>query len=210
MQTFVLKKHNGHVSTLNLGKTDEVMNRVARIVKRAIAKAKEKELFLRIVQKRRNRQYQTVYYLEPLITGQGNTTIPLLCLKSVIKEIDDSPLPEAIQRRLEDIAERKRMRKRDGEYPFVKFSRRFLNALWQGQGKGHVNIETINTFMDRKPNYGDFHQQLDYKRLLAANGLIEGDWERFIRRHERSALYRMTKTTIEAFADGRREHKETA
>ena len=95
MQTFVVNKHNGHVSTLNLGKVQDVMKRVARIVKRSIAKATEKDLFLRIVQKRRNGEYRTVYHLEPLITA-GNTeasSFPLLCLKSVIREIDDSPLP---------------------------------------------------------------------------------------------------------------------
>ena len=42
MQTFVANKHNGHVSTLNLGKTQDVMKRVARIVKRSIAKATKK------------------------------------------------------------------------------------------------------------------------------------------------------------------------
>ena len=204
MQTFVLNKHNGHVSTLNLGKTNDVMKRVARIVKRSIAKATEKDLFLRLVQKRRNGQYRTVYYLEPLIAGQVPTaSFPLLCLKSVIKEIDDGPLPAVVQQRLVDIAQANNMRLRAGEYPFVKFARRFLNAIWQGQGKAHINIETINTFMDRKPRYKDFHQQLKYKQLLANHRLIHNNWERTIKRYERSALYRMTKTMVEAFAHDR-------
>ena len=206
LQTFVVNKHNGHVSTLNLGKVQDVMKRVTRIVKRSIAKATEKDLFLRIVQKRRNGEYRTVYHLEPLITA-GNTeasSFPLLCLKSVIREIDDSPLPSSIQQRLDEVADENRMRKRRGEYPFVRFARRFLNAIWQGEGKAHINIETVNVFMDRKPTYKDFHQQLHYKRLLADCGLIHSNWERTIKRYERSALYRMTKDTLETFINDRR------
>jgi hypothetical protein len=201
LQTFVANKHNGHVSTLNLGKLTDVMKRVARIVKRSIAKATEKDLFLRLVQKRRTGQYRTVYYLEPLITARATETSspPLLCLKSVIKESDDSILPSSIQQRLEEIAKGKNMRKRGGEYPFVKFARRFLNGIWQGDGKAHINIATINAFMDRKATYKDFHQQLHYKRLLAAHGLIHDNWERTIKRYECSALYRMTKKTLEIF-----------
>ncbi len=201
MQTFVANKHNGHVSTLNLGKLQDVMKRVARIVKRSIAKATEKDLFLRLVQKRRTGQYRTVYYLEPLITARttGTSAFPLLCLKCVIREKDDSPLPPSIQQRLEKIAGENNMRKRGGDYPFVKFARRFLNAIWQGEGKAHINIETINVFMDRKTNYKDRHQQLEYKRLLAAHGFIHDNWERTIKRYERSALYRMTKATVETF-----------
>ena len=207
MQTFVLNKHNGYVSSLNLGMTTDVMNRVARIVKRSIAKATEKDLFLRLVQKRRNGQYRTVYYLEPLVAA-GNTEralLPLLCLKSVIKEIDDTPLPATVQHRLEEIALANKMRKRNSEYPFLKFARRFLNAIWQGKGKSHINIETINAFMGRKPDYKDFHQQLGYKRLLADHGLIRNDWERFVKRYERSALYRITKETLDSFAADRQQ-----
>jgi len=171
---------------------------------RAVAKAKEKDLFLRIVQKRRQGHYRTTYYLEPLITGRS-TSSSCCAYKSVIKDINDSPLPAPIQQQLDEVAHAHRMRKRGGEYPFVTFARRLLNALWRGEGKASISIETIHAFMGRKPNYGDFHQQLAYKRLLVEHGLIEGDWERFIKRHERSALYRMTKHTMEVFVEnGRR------
>ena len=88
-----------------------------------------------------------------------------------------------------ELATRWRMRRRNGEYPFIKFTRRLLNALWKAGGKGRINRETIYTFSESKnPN-----QQLHYKNLLANHRLIHGDWENFIKRNQCSSLYRLRK-----------------
>ena len=69
MTDFVVAKHNGFVSRLDVGHERDVVKQVSRIVECAVAKVDDmgKWWFTRVRQKRQSGQYQRVIYLEPVI-----------------------------------------------------------------------------------------------------------------------------------------------
>lgn len=196
LQHFALTKHNGFITTLNNGLEGEVESRVCRIVRRSIQTSTQQDLFLRIRDKRRLGHYAGGnFMLEPVIKGQ--TDSPLCSAYTCInKEIDDTPLPDSIERRLLRITKAEKMRRRDGgEYPLIRFARRLLNALWKAGGEARISRGTLSEFLGYKnPNH-----QLEYKHLLANHGLIYDGWENFVVQKRRSALYRIRKPVAKVF-----------
>ena len=83
-------------------------------------------------------------------------------------------LPPSIESEIEQIANDHRMRKRDGQYPLVRFARRLLNTLWQREGTARLSNEALVKMVGTSnPN-----QQVSYRRLLQQSGLVqEGDGE---------------------------------
>ena len=69
MTDFVVTKHNGFVSRLDVGHERDVVKQVSRIVECAVSKVDDmgKWWFTRVRQKRQSGQYQRVIYLEPVI-----------------------------------------------------------------------------------------------------------------------------------------------
>jgi hypothetical protein len=54
---------------------------------------------------------------------------------------------------LEEIIRDRRLRRRGGEYPFVRFARHLLNALWQEDGAAYISRATLLSFFGSKnPN----------------------------------------------------------
>ena len=83
-------------------------------------------------------------------------------------------LPPSIESEIEQIANDHRMRKRNGQYPLVRFARRLLNTLWQREGTARLSNEALVKMVGTSnPN-----QEVSYRRLLQQSGLIqEGDGE---------------------------------
>ena len=74
------------------------------------------------------------------------------------------------------------MRKRKGEFPFVRFARRFLNEIWKQGGEANIHYLHLNRMLDLKPDNEERGTALNYKKLLQSHGLIKGNWQKFIRR----------------------------
>ena len=195
LQQFALTKHNGFITTLNNGLVAEVESRVGRIVRGAVATSTNQDLFFRIREKRRLGKYARNLMLEPVIRGTTSTS-SCTAYTCIIKEIDDTPLPDSIHRRLMEIVTSQKMRRRSGEYPFIRFARRLLNALSKAGGQARIHRDTIYTFLDGKnPN-----QQHQYKALLASHGLIYPGWDRYVVQGRQSSLYRLTRPVAKVLA----------
>lgn len=204
LEEFALTKHNGFITTLNNGLIADVESRVGRIVQRAIATSTEQDLFFRIREKRRLGQYANKLMLEPVIRGTASTST---CSGYTcnIKEIDDSPLPDSIHRRLMKVVKSQQMRRRNGEYPFIKFSRRLLNALSKAGGEARIHRDVIFLFMEGKnPN-----QQHRYKSLLASHGLIYPGWDQYVVQGKRSSLYRLRRPVAKVLGLHRHQRNRT-
>ena len=175
-------------------------------------------------QKREKGEYQKVICLEPILMGQENNSSlssrwVYKCMVSGTdnqpkeKPILDDPLPPTILAQLMEIAATKQadkkgrlmttMRKRKGEYPFVRFSRRFLNEIWKQGGEANIHFMHLNKMLDLKPDDEERGTVLKSKKLLHQHGLIHGGWQRFIRRGACSSRYTLTKWAKDEFAQCR-------
>ena len=81
----------------------------------------------------------------------------------------DATLPPRLESEIEQIARDHRMRKRNGEFPLLRFARRLLNTLWEQGGTARLNNEILIKMVGTSnPN-----QQVSYRILLQDSGLIE-------------------------------------
>ncbi len=125
------------------------------------------------------------------------------------KPLLDDPLPPNILAKLLEIATTKQadkngrliatMRKRKGEYPFVRFSRRFLNEIWKQGGEANIHFLHLNRMLDLKADDEDRKTALKFKILLRQHGLIQGGWQKFIRRGSFSSRYKLTDSVQQEF-----------
>jgi hypothetical protein len=112
----------------------------------------------------------------------------------VVLSRDDSPAPEVIEADLVKVANSHKMRRRDGEYPFVRFARRLLNVLWANQGHARISRDDLLTLTDS----GDQHQLVEYRRLLVEASILE-PFRGSYRAGTAASLYRMTEVTRRAY-----------
>jgi hypothetical protein len=131
----------------------------------------------------------------PQPSGEDLPSPPPVCCRRNIKEPNDSPLPAGVQQVLEQAVLKNRMRKKDGEYPFVRFARRLLNALWAGDGAAEIHGDILRAWCGTK-NRG---QVVAYKMCMAESGLISDQWEGHAERGRSSAVYQMTPETFDQF-----------
>jgi hypothetical protein len=96
---------------------------------------------------------------------------------------------------LEQVVRRKKMRQRDGEYPFVRFARRLLNAIWAGDGAAEIHGDILRAWCGTKNR----DQLVGYKLYMAEVGLISDQWECHAERGRSSAVYQMTPETFDLF-----------
>ena len=197
LQSYVLNKHNGHVSRLNQGHEAEVLSQVKRIVASAgkITQDSE-ELFERIRQNRRNKKYGRLIMIVPLLSGTG-ATIGLdeeqyNCTTYYSLPIREDALPPPIEEKLLRYATRERMRRSQGEYPFVRFARRLLNHLWDRKGCARLSTAFLTILVS------NVHQQNDFKVVLRDLDLLR-DWTGTYRAKSASCLYRLTDEAIDLF-----------
>lgn len=127
--------------------------------------------------------------------GDDLPSPPPVCCRRYIKEPDDSPLPAAVRQVLEQAVKMKRMRKKDGECPFVRFARRLLNALWEGDGAAEIHGDILRAWCGTKNRA----QVVGYKMCMAEVGLISDQWEGHAERGRSSAVYQMIPETFDHF-----------
>ena len=197
LQAYVLNKHNGHVSRLNEGHEAEVLSQVERIVASAgkITQDSE-ELFERIRQNRRDGKYARPIRIIPLLSGTkatiGLDDVQYNCSTYYSLPIRDDGLPASIEDKLVQYAKRMRMRRTQGEYPFVRFSRRLLNYLCDRKGSARLSTAFLTTLVT------NVHQQNDFKVALRGLNLLR-DWTGTYRAKSASCLYRLTDEAMDLF-----------
>ena len=84
------------------------------------------------------------------------------------------------------------MRRTQGEYPFVRFSRRLLNYLCDRKGSARLSTAFLTTLVT------NVHQQNDFKVALRGLNLLR-DWTGTYRAKSASCLYRLTDEAIDLF-----------
>lgn len=212
LQRYVLDKHNGLVTRLNEGKEDEVLSHVGRIVEGAGSMAAEsKELFLRVRQKRQQRKYKRLIEIIPILEGSdGEGFVPGMSdvpggeeynCTTYSLPLSPESLPPALEDRLIQHAETHRMRRSRGEFPLVRFARRFLGLLWHNTGSARIHTDDLATMV------GNVNQQIEYKQVLLGLGLIR-DWTGTYRVHAASSPYRLTDEAKRAYEAAYRSHSE--
>ena len=83
--------------------------------------------------------------------------------------IRDDGLPALIEDKLVQYAKRMRMRRTQGQYPFVRFARRLLNYLCDRKGSARLSTAFLTTLVT------NVHQQNDFKAALRRLSLLR-DW----------------------------------
>jgi hypothetical protein len=195
LDRFVCQRHNGRISRINDGRLAEVRSQVRRAVRLARDVSLEgKEIMASIRQRRDSGKYAEVYLIEPLLSGRGEV-VQMDCIPSTYCfTLRDDHLPALIEAKLSQIAQANKLRKKDGEYPLVRFARRFLNALWDKKGSARIGWEDLMKISQaNKPDH-----QVKYKKLLRAARLIE-DYEGKYCRYEAKNLYSLSPMAQEAF-----------
>jgi hypothetical protein len=161
LQRFVTEKHNGHVSRLLEGKEREALSQVERIVRKATnLPVASQEVFGRIREARKAGKYWRQIRIEPLFSGEDGAGEQQEICSTYSLPIRDDPLPPEIEDKLTAFAKSQRMRQTQGEYPFLRFSRRFLNTLYDGKGSARIGTDDLTSFVT------NVHQQDRYKRIL--------------------------------------------
>jgi hypothetical protein len=189
LQSYVLNKHNGHVSRLTDGRETEVLSHVERIVASAGKVSQDShELFARLRAGRDNGKYWRPIKIAPLLSGASTTTEvkekELYC-STYSLPIREDVLPDPIEDNLLRFAKLKRMRRTQGDFPFVRFSRRLLNYLYDRKGSARLSTATLTTLVT------NVHQQNDFKVALRNLDLLR-DWTGTYRSKSASCLYRLT------------------
>ncbi len=189
LQSYVIYKHNGHVSRLTNGHEAEVLSQVQRIVASAVViNPDSNELFARIREGRDNGKYWRPIKIVPLLSGTRATNsgddTHIICTTYSLP-IREDLLPHIIEDKLLRYATSKRMRRSQGDYPFVRFSRRLLNHLYDRKGSARLSTESLTTLVT------NVHQQNDFKKALRDLNLLR-DWTGTYRAKSASCLYHLT------------------
>lgn len=214
LSDWVMVKHNDLVTRINAGREEDVLDQVRRAVRTAGKQdAEGKAFFCQLRQWRSQGRYSRVIMIRPILEScRGTSSVYLKCnlndqdqaddtaaesTSSVYLKcnLNDTPLPAEIESLVVEFARANEMRRTGGEYPLLRFARRFFNHLWDKKGSSRINRETcLEMSGSVKPNL-----QLQHKKNLVKLGLLDRDWEKTIRRGSRSALYRMTPRCKEIF-----------
>lgn len=128
-------------------------------------------------------------------SNKDSSSFSLVCCMRYIKEPDDTPLPVAVLQKLEGIAKDNGMRRSGGEYPFIRFARRLLNAVWVESGAAEVHGDSLRAWCGTKNRA----QVVGYKLLMARAELISDQWEGHAQPGVSSAVYQMTPETFALF-----------
>jgi hypothetical protein len=203
LQAYVLNKHNGHITRLNERREAEVLSQVERIVASAAEITLDSAvLFGRIRQARESGQYRRKIRIAHLLS-EGTATSSLEekqdnCSTYYSLPIRDDVLPAHIEKKLTLYAKQKGMRRSQGEFPLIRFSRRLLNLLWDRKGSARLSTAFLTTWVT------NIHQQNDFKVALRNLNLLR-DWTGTYRAKSVSCLYSLTDEAMETFKYGGRQ-----
>lgn len=190
LKSYVLNKHNGHVGRLTEGREAEVLSQIERIVASAIEICPESDdLFGRIREARNNGQYhrliKIVPLLSPAIGAVGSGERKDNCSTYYCLPLREDVLPSQIEEKLLNYAKQSGMRRTQGDYPFIRFSRRLLNYLADRKGSARLSTELLTSWVT------NVHQQNNFKVALRSLNLLRG-WTGTYRAKSTSCLYRLT------------------
>jgi hypothetical protein len=90
-----------------------------------------------------------------------------------------------IEEKLHNYAKQTRMRRSQGEYPFVRMSRRLLNYLSDRKSSARLSSALLTTWVSNA------HQQNDFKVALRSPNVFR-DWTETYRARSTSCLYHLT------------------
>ena len=170
-------------------------------IERTVAAAGEitqdsQDLFQRIRQGREDGKYWRKVMVVPLLSGSRATNgldkEQYNCSTYYSLPIREDALPASIEDKLVQYAKQNRMRRTQGEYPFVCFSRRFLNHLFDRKGSARLSTALLTTWVS------NVHQQNDFKIALMHLNIFS-DWTGTYRAKSASCLYRLTDETMGLF-----------
>jgi len=195
LKSYVLNKHNGSVTRLNDGREAEVLSQIERIVASAMEISPEsEELFERIRKNRSEGRYHHLIRIGHLLSGSRVTNIldqdDSICTTYSLPIREDA-LPAPIEEKLRQYAKQQRMRRTNGEYPFIRFSRRLLNVLWDKKGSARLSTALLTTWVT------NVHQQNQFKLALRSLNLLR-DWTGTYRTRTASCLYCLTDEAMTA------------
>ena len=91
------------------------------------------------------------------------------------------------------------MRRSQGEFPFLRFSRRILNLLADKGGSARLSTAFLTSLVS------NVHQQDQFKKTLRSLGLLE-DWTGTYRSKTVSCLYSLTGEAISQLGVRQEEH----
>ena len=211
LTTFVLQKHNGFVTRLSEGKTEEVISQIRRIVGSEISRFSEtgKQIFSQI---RKTNKVK----LAPLLEAEGTDT-SFSFLSSVrfteccsvseylpkpeyrrrkaeeaVYEPDETSLPEMLEAAIRRFYEKHNIKCRKPTWLKVV---RFLNYLWGKSGEGRLGIESL-----KKMGFTN-HSSRQHIKHLETMGVIVS--EGYCPVAGISKLYRLREPATKMFAEGR-------
>ncbi len=205
--SWVMTKHNGLVSRIIHGKEHQVRLQCHRTVQQLENKTcqtiKDYYQSILINDSLYPSRVEHLYdYMRAVADPTTSFLIYCKCSKSNSdrpddpskRPLDDSPLPEIINEKIETIGNT--LRKGKVRLRFKLFARRFINATYaKGQGEKHIHWQHLNAMMG-KLGLNNRQTQDRYKELLVKNGIIKPGWEKFIRRGNCSSRYQLSEVVI--------------
>ena len=206
---YCANKHNGFITRLNNGQSEEVITNIDRLVEHTIQTVNDsgKSVFMDMRYKRDRGQYHTVYEIEDdlcdLDTNNQSPICPILCgvlsgsdegTQGWTYVPDDTPLPYRIERAVVEAfrASGYKMRKKDGHYPILRAITRLINYLAASntyQRRASQKLLTQMGFPDKSS------KRERIKAILSAHDIIlRGDY----RSRSQSMKYILTQRMIDS------------
>ena len=201
-------KHNGFITRLSNGQSEEVITNIDRLVDHTIQTVNDygKSVFMDMRYRRDRGQYHTVYEIEAdlcdLDTNSSISICPILCgvlsgsdegTQAWTYVPDDTPLPDQVERAVVEAfqASGYKMRKKDGHYPLLIAITRLINYLAASktyQRRASQKLLTQMGFPDKSS------KRERIKAILSAHDIIlRGDY----RSRSQSMKYILTKRMID-------------
>ena len=202
---WVMAKHNGLVSRIMQGKEQQVRLQCRHVVHQLENKTCQtiKEYYQKILLNDSLYPSRVEHLFDYMRAVADQTTPFLIYCKCSISQpdtpagpsdpskrpVDDSPLPEIINEKIESIGNT--LRKGKVRSRFKLFARRLINEIYaQGKGEKHIHWRHLNVMLG-KPELNNRQTQDRYKELLVKHGVIKPGWEKFIRRGSCSSRYHL-------------------
>ena len=206
---YCANKHNGFITRLNNGQSEEVISNIDRLVEHTIQTVNDcgKSVFMDMRYKRDRGQYHIVYEIEDdlcdLDTNNQSSICPILCgvlsgsdegTQGWTYVADDTPLPDQVERAVVEAfrASGYKMRKKDGHYPILRAITRLINYLAASKTYQRRASQMLLTQMGF-PDKSSKRERI--KAILSAHDIIHrGDY----RSRSQSMRYILTKRMIDS------------
>lgn len=185
LTTYVLRKHNGHVSRLLTGREKDVTDQITRCVNMAAGIVTPASLkgFAATREKWSNGGYKHPIRIVPALTSEKEIPLPSLRQFTVMCITFDDPIPEAVQVRIKEAA---------GRCKVMPFATRLVNWLYSKGGKAFLSRTALTTML----GYKNPNQIAKYVGVLVRAGVIRRDASYSVGRNGKG--YYLTDGVLEA------------